>query len=104
LSVEVIVYGFGCDRLARWFTIMFSAYDCVMQPRDANQQDNGRRSWQFRLSELFVFITVAAVVFAMIGRWGWTGTIERLEAAMFVGGVCAAAMEIHHRIKETLGQ
>ena len=59
---------------------------------------------QFRLIELFVCTTVAAVIFACIGRWGVGGTIDRLEAALTVAGVLAAFMEIHYRIKNNLGQ
>ncbi len=75
-----------------------------MHPTGNGQQSDQRRRWQFRLSELFVFVTVAAIVFAMIGRWGFNGTIERLEAALFVASVCASLMEIHYQIKQNLGQ
>jgi hypothetical protein len=63
-----------------------------------------QKQFQFRLSELFVFITSAAVVFAMIGRWGVGGTVDRIEAAFFVGSLFVFIMEIHYRIKANLGQ
>ncbi len=71
---------------------------------DLNNNDSQRwQRFQFRLSELFICVTVFAVVFAMIKRWGINGFEERLEVALVVAVIPATVMEIHLRIKENLG-
>ena len=72
--------------------------------RGSKTNNHWQRRFQFRLSKLFVLVTVAAVVFAMIGRWGVTGTVDRIEAALFVGSLFVFIMEMHYRIKANLGQ
>ena len=72
--------------------------------RGSKTNNHWQRRFQFRLSELFVCVTVAAVVFAMIGRRGVTGTVDRIEAALFVGSLFVFIMEMHYRIKANLGQ
>jgi len=74
-----------------------------MQTASKISDDQRRRRFQFRICELFICVTVAAV-FAMVGRWGVNGMLERLEAGIFVGSLLATVMEIHYRIKANLGQ
>jgi hypothetical protein len=64
---------------------------------------NSNRRCQFRLLELFVLVTVSAVAFAWLRRWGMRGFYEQLTAAVFIGSVVTSVMAIHYRIKHNLG-
>ena len=59
-----------------------------------------RRPIQFHLRSLFVFVTVACVVFAGIGRFGVDGVMERLEAAFLIGLPFILLVEVYCKWKE----
>jgi len=65
--------------------------------------DQPRRTYQFRLIDLFVAVTTFAVVFDEIRRWGIDGFYDRLAAALLIAGGCVTAMEWHYAIKKNLG-
>lgn len=75
-----------------------------MSEPNARERSQKVSAFQFRLIELFVCVTVAAVVFAFIGRFAVAGTLDRLGVAISAAGVLAGVMEIHYRIKMDLGQ
>jgi hypothetical protein len=69
-----------------------------------NHQSNLRRPrLQFRLLELFIFMTISSISFALLRRWGMRGFMEQVVAAGFVGGFFACIAGIHFRIKHNLG-
>jgi len=69
-----------------------------------DQQSNLRRPrLQFRLLELFIFMTISSISFALLRRWGMRGFMEQIVAAGFVGSFVACIAGIHFRIKHNLG-
>lgn len=42
------------------------------------------RPFQFRLSEMFVFITVFCITFGLLGRFGLQGVVARVVATMLL--------------------
>ena len=63
---------------------------------DDSSAKHGKRRFQFHLATLFVSVTIAAVVFALIGRFGINGLMERLGAAITVAGVVAPLAEFYY--------
>src|SRR5262245_8060649 len=70
---------------------------------DGTMNDQSRRTYQFRLIELFVAVTTFAAVFAAIRLWGIHGFYDRLAAGLFIAGGCINVMEWHYAIKKNLG-
>jgi hypothetical protein len=54
------------------------------------------RPFQFHLATLFVFMTIAAVMFAIVGRVGVDGLLERVGLALTVGGIFAPLVELYY--------
>jgi hypothetical protein len=67
-----------------------------------SESSDGRRQqhFQFQLRELFVFVTVFAVVFAMMKWWGFQGFAG---VATFVASLSATVLGIDYAIKKNLG-
>jgi hypothetical protein len=55
-----------------------------------------KQPFQFHLASLLICVTVAAVVFAVIGRFGVDGLMERLGAAITVGGLFVPFVEFYY--------
>jgi hypothetical protein len=62
-----------------------------------------RRTFQFRLIELFVAVSTMAIVFAAIRLWGINGFYDKFAAGLFIAGGCITVMEWHFAIKKNLG-
>jgi hypothetical protein len=41
------------------------------------------KRFQFRLIELFAFVTAFCITFALLGRFGWGGLMMRLVGSLF---------------------
>jgi hypothetical protein len=53
------------------------------------------RPFQFHLRSLFLCLSIACVVFALVGRFGVDGFVERLEAAFCVSMVFFPLFEFY---------
>lgn len=53
------------------------------EPPPENKEPLNRNRFQFHLSSLLAFVTVACIVFAMVGYWGVSGLMERAGVAVF---------------------
>lgn len=56
--------------------------------------------FQFHLRSLFICLTVACVVFAIVGRFGINGFLERLEAAFMVASIFFPLVELYYWWKQ----
>ena len=59
-------------------------------------EKQAKRPWQFHLTTLFVGMTVAAVVFALVGRFGVDGLVQRLVAALTAAALFAQLVEFYY--------
>ena len=77
--------------------------DCGWPKKSASavtDDPSPRRRIQFHLRSLLVFMTVACVVFAGIGRFGVDGVVERLEAAFLIALPFILLVEVYYKWKE----
>jgi Na+-translocating ferredoxin:NAD+ oxidoreductase RnfD subunit len=63
-----------------------------------------KRRFQFHLATLFVFVTVAAVAFALIGRFGFDGFVERLVGALMFASLFVPLVEFYYYRKRELDE
>jgi hypothetical protein len=52
------------------------------QPTNPENKPQVKR-YQFRLIELFAFVTAFCITFALLGRFGWSGLAMRLAGSLF---------------------
>jgi peptidoglycan biosynthesis protein MviN/MurJ (putative lipid II flippase) len=57
---------------------------------------NSKTPFRFHLATLFVFVTIAAVIYAVVGRVGVDGLLERLGIAFMIGGIFAPLVELYY--------
>jgi hypothetical protein len=65
-----------------------------MKPADSEK--GTKRPFQFHPSTLFICLTVAAVAFALIGRFGVSGFWERFSGAMTIASIFAPLVEFYY--------
>jgi len=80
-----------------------AAYDEEVRRGTESDDEPQRGKFQFRLIELFVWTTAAAIVFAAVRRFGLQGLFDRLDAPMLVAGLAVFGWEFHGWIRANLG-
>jgi hypothetical protein len=58
--------------------------------------------FQFHLSTLFIVISGACILFAMISYWGFGGFLERVFAVTVFAGILSPFIELYHWWKENV--